>query len=183
MYSKNKSTRRPMTLENFPSARRRVDKFYASKGTRRTRISRSIVSNPLTIYKFKRTASVTLGYSANNGFCTLTGTNYGQALGIAFTLTGPQLTSNVVNPGLVPMPNVSEFTGLFDMYKITGVGMKIIYTNNVANNTAAVGSYVNTALPVMQCCADMDDNVAPANNTELLQRPETIIKQLGSNGP
>jgi len=134
------------------------------------------------IYKFKRTCTTTFGYNNYQGFTSISGTaNYGQSLGMAFTLQGPQLTSNIVNPGLVSMPSPGEFTGLFDQYKITGVAIKIIYTNNVSNATAS--GWVNQALPTCQFCPDYDDNIAVASNTELLQRPETKILQLGSNGP
>lgn len=136
------------------------------------------------VYKFKRTCTSIFGYNNYTGFTSPSGTsNYGQSLGMAFTLQGPQLTSNLINPGLQPMPSPGEFTALFDQYKITGVAVKIIYTNNIANGSAVPGTYIQTALPTSQICVDYDDNVAVASETELLQRPETKILQLGTNGP
>jgi len=78
---------------------------------------------------------------------------------------------------------VTEFSALFDEYRIDAVHIKAFYTNNVVNTSAAVGSYQQIALPTGQFCVDYDDANVSASNTELLQRPETKLRQWNTNGP
>lgn len=94
-------------------------------------------------------------------------------------------TGNLVNPGVLnAVPNYTEFTALFDYYRIKGIHIKVIYTNNVANSSSAVGGAAQAiALPTMQCMYDNDDGNAPTTEGELLQRPGVKLLTLGTNGP
>jgi len=82
------------------------------------------------------------------------------------------------------MPNYTEFTALFDYYRVRGVHIKVVYTNNVANTSAVVGAAAQAiALPTLQCMFDYDDNTPPSTENELLQRPGVKLLTLGTNGP
>lgn len=143
-----------------------------------------IIRNPDAVYRFARTASLQLGYNGYSGFTTISGgVVYGNAMGFTWTLAGPQLVSNLASPGLVTMPNVSEFAALFDQYRIDNVHVKVFYTNNISNTTGAVSTFQQIALPTAQFCTDYDDGAAPTSSTELLQRPETKLLQWNTNGP
>lgn len=143
-----------------------------------------IIRNPNAVYRFARTATWQCGYNAFYGFSNISGgTNYGQGLGFIWTLSGIQINGSTTSYGLVPLPNVAEFSSLFDQYRIDNVHIKIFYTNNVANTTGAVATFQQIALPTCQFCTDYDDGQAPTTQGELLQRPETKLIQWNTNGP
>lgn len=64
------------------------------------------------------------------------------------------------------LPNVSEFSSLFDEYLITGIQIKFI-PDITGNDATPIGSVVQ--LPNFFTVIDHDDNTAPANLNELLQ--------------
>lgn len=64
------------------------------------------------------------------------------------------------------LPNYTEFSYLFDQYKIVGVRMTFIYSNNVSNlssNTAVGSALANSGLPVLYWVYDSDDATPLAN--------------------
>lgn len=64
------------------------------------------------------------------------------------------------------LPNVTEFSNLFDEYLITGIKIKFI-PDITGNDATPIGSVV--ALPNFYTVIDHDDNTAPSNLDELLQ--------------
>jgi len=149
------------------------------------RRSFNLYGNVNQIFRCQRTTTWQCGYSAVSGFTNLAGSViYGSGLGLAFKLSEVNGTGNLVNPGVLnAVPNYTEFTALFDYYRIKGVHIKMIYTNNVANTTAAVGTASAIALPTVQGMYDLDDGNAPTTEGELLQRPGVRLETLGTNGP
>lgn len=149
---------------------------------KRSSLYRSLIS-PNKLYQFKRTCSWQPGYNSYYGFTSPSGgIVYGGALGFNWCLEGPKITGSASSTS-VTMPSVGEFQALFDEYRIDAVHVKIFYTNNVSNTSAAIGTFQQIALPTGQFCTDFDDSVPPGSNTELLQRPETKTLQWNSNGP
>lgn len=149
----------------------------------RSTISR-ILKNPNYVYRFSRTATWQCGYNGYSGFTTVSGgVVYGQGIGFNWTLGGPIISGSASSPGLQVMPNVTEFTALFDQYRIDNVKIKVFYTNNISNATGAVSTFQQIALPTGQFCTDYDDSVPPSSQGELLQRPETKLLQFNTNGP
>jgi len=146
--------------------------------------SRNLFGNANQVFRCQRTATWQCGYSAVSGFTNITGSIvYGSGLGLAFKLSEVNFTGNLVNPPLINVPNYTEFTALFDYYRIRGVHIKMIYTNNVANTSSAVGTAQSIALPTVQCMYDYDDANAPTTEGELLQRPGVKLLTMGTNGP
>lgn len=142
--------------------------------------------NPSQIFRCQRTTTWQCGYSPTNGFTNLTGSVvYGTGLGLYFQLSGVLGSGNLVNPGLLNnVPNYTEFQALFDYYRIAGVHIKVIYTNNVANTSSVPGAAAQAiALPTLQCIQDLDDANAPTTEGELLQRPGVKLLTMGTNGP
>lgn len=139
--------------------------------------------NANTIYRFKRATAFTLGYNGYSGFTSPNGgTIYGNGLGMAFTLAGLLFAGNVTGSGVSNMPNITEFQALFDEYRIENVEIRIIYTNNVSNTSAALGTFQQVALPTMQSVFDEDDANPPTSGGDLLQMPASFYL-FGSNGP
>lgn len=69
----------------------------------------------------------------------------------------------------------SEFTSLFDRYKILGVKLKCMYQTNV-------GAYGSTGpLPILYSAYDADDNTVPANQIEVQAKGYCKTKILNGN--
>lgn len=94
------------------------------------------------VYKFKRT--VDLG--------NITASAAGDVLGaLKFTLAD--------------LPNYTEFTALYDQYKIYFVVLRFVPDQNMASANNAAG----TTTPILYHVIDYDDATAPANKTDLFQ--------------
>lgn len=137
------------------------------------RVPRTL-SSPGVIYAFKRTCVANLTMNPSNGF-TIAG-NVGYGIGLLFTLNG--LILNVgAGSATANLPNASEFSALFDQWRIKQVFVKYVYSNNVSTTASPT-----TFLPTLLVSNDNDDATVPASSAELLQRPEHKIMQLGTNG-
>lgn len=168
----------PVKVADGPSGKRR----YTSV-VRRRRESLYLQPTSNTVYRFKRTAALVLGYNNYNGFTSPNGsTVYGNGLGLYFTLAGFNFNGNVGAGGLTNMPNISEFQALFDEFRLDEVEIKLVYTNNISNTSAALGTFQNIALPTLQTYVDIDDANPPSTGGDLLQCP-VKIQQIGTNGP
>lgn len=64
------------------------------------------------------------------------------------------------------LPNFSEFSNLFDRYKITGVKLRILFLAN----SIEIGSPTQYAIPVIHHCTDIDDANPPSTENEILQK-------------
>lgn len=74
------------------------------------------------------------------------------------------------------IPGLSDFTSLFDYYRITGV--KLRFTTLLDANSQAAG---NSYFPKMYSCIDLDDNSAPLSSDDLRQRTNCRIRWLAPN--
>ena len=72
----------------------------------------------------------------------------------------------------LPMPNVSEFTGLYDQYRIDYVECKFSFSNNNSSNSSP-----GSTLPIMYLVKDYDDSGA-AGVTDLQQYSTQTMWQL-----
>jgi len=164
-------------------------KSSRSYGTRSAaivrRIPRNLFGNINQIFRCQRTSTWQCGYNASLGFTQFTGAPYGSGIGFSFLLASVDVNSSTAGTFTAcNTPNYTEFQAMFDYYRIRGVTIKMIYTNNVANGTSAPGGAASgIALPTVQCIPDQDDNTAPNADTELLQRPGVKLLTLGTNGP
>lgn len=108
---------------------------------------------------------------------------YGNGLSFIYTLGGPIITGSVAFATTATMPNVTEFTSLFDQYKIKRVKVRMIWSNNVSNGTASAGTLTGNANPIVQVATDLDDGVPPNVNTQLMEREDTKFIAFDTNGP
>lgn len=125
------------------------------------RMKRSYGSLNRQVHSFKRTFRVTdvIGsYSATTGITTPI------SAAIAFSLN--------------QLPGVSEFTNLYDQYKINGISVKIqpLLTEGIAS--AVSGTTAAWGFPKLSTVLDFDDSTNPA--TELVMLQYGSLKQTGA---
>lgn len=77
---------------------------------------------------------------------------------------GAAVAPNADNFQLLSLPNVTEFSNLFDQYQISGVLTTVRYTCNTATASSKLG------LPTLYWCYDNDDGTAITSMAELTQR-------------
>lgn len=75
---------------------------------------------------------------------------------------GTGFSFNAYNFTLSVLPNITDFTSLYDQYKINGVKFSLIPRHTEVGITAAVGSQVMSVL-------DFDDDSVPTSINDLLQ--------------
>lgn len=145
---------------------------------RKVRLSKGMVST--RTHHFVRTCftgatlSQVIGLDELNGF-TYNGANTGGFnFQMAFTLRGVDFYFGGVNTFRAAMPNYTEFTNLYDQYRIDWVEVKFMFSNN----NSSVNSPA-TVLPTIYLAKDYDDTAA-AGVPELSQYQNMQVWQLGS---
>ena len=100
------------------------------------------------------------------------------------------LVTNQTNPQqyamqwkLVDLPNNSEFTNLFDVYKINYVDITFIYDHNSGDIATSTGIQTgqNLGLPNIYLARDYDDADPLPSLDAFLEYEGTIIKRLGNS--
>lgn len=71
-----------------------------------------------------------------------------------------------LNFALSDLPNSTDFTNLFDFYRICGVKLNFIFQAN-SNDTGATGAL---SLPVLHYIMDLDDSIGFANENQALEK-------------
>ena len=94
-------------------------------------------------------------------------------------LTGETLNSVANSVALNQLPNYTDFTNLFDQYKIIGITMDLIYEGgNVQENDPPSGSI---QLPTLYVCPDLDDEGA-LTFSQMLEHGKTTVHSYGTGG-
>lgn len=72
---------------------------------------------------------------------------------------------------LSDVPNSTEFTTLFDAYRIKGVKLEFIpiYNSHEINEGPASSPFDRLGMPLMTFARDLDDSTAPVNENTILQ--------------
>lgn len=155
-----------------PRGRPRVRKPY-SMG-KLLKYSLSKVSNKPHL--FKRLGQKTIVYVNGAGTIAYSGSDTGFAIS---SMTADQLTgcyqfgwSHTFS--LNNVLGTTDFTNLFDRYKITGVKYKIMFQCNTA---AVQGSQV---LPILHYVKDEDDNNIPSSLNDINQKQLCKVKVMGA---
>jgi hypothetical protein len=155
-------------------------KFGSSTGARirRQRSSRSLVRSVPRVHPHVRSAyfgqSYIVGIDTRTGF-TINGTSTGIFnMQFAFTLGGVVVSIGGVTNTTLPLPNYTEFTNLYDQYRIDWVEGKFSFSNNNSSNTSP-----GTTLPIMYLAKDYNDSKV-AGVTDLQQYSTQTMWQLGN---
>lgn len=67
---------------------------------------------------------------------------------------------------LSSLPNVAEFSNLFDRYKIMGVKLRVMFLQNSQD----VGTSTTLSIPIIHYVYDCDDASSPTSESEMLQK-------------
>lgn len=185
-YVSRTSSRRSYSSSQGSSQDSQATTMSLSQGTSESQISRvsSILKNPRLTYSFERTMFNRLGCSTTQGFTLASGASaLGQGMALSFQLAQMKFWGSTGVNSQIALPNYTEFTNLFDEWKIDYVKVKIQFTNNFASTTAANPSYQAASLPLMLYAVDQDDDVAPTNLDIMTQYQNLRTRVFDSNGP
>lgn len=172
--------KRTLTIEDEPKSAKR------SKGSMKIR-RKGKKSNYYAIrfHKFIRSCSfkapgAQLGYDQRTGF-TWNGTALNSHnLQFNFTLGGVQAYCGGTLFATLTMPNLTEFTTLYDQYRIDWIECDFMFSNNMSNITSPA-----LVLPVCYLCKDYDDS-NDAGVTDIQQYATQRVwqwgQQQGKNG-
>lgn len=142
---------------------------------RRARLSRGMLSTHY--HQFVRACtfgqSYVIGIDTRTGFSVNGSTTGFFNMQFAFKLEGVNVFINGVSSTTLPLPNYTEFTALYDQYRLDWIECQFVFTNN----TSSVNS-PGTVLPVMYLAKDYDDTNS-ANYTDLQQYSTQTMWQLG----
>ena len=127
---------------------------------------------------FERTVLLSVPLWTNTGVGASLNASAGSGNNMAFEFSLAFILMNVgtgsVSASLnQAMANVTEFTNLFDQYKIVSTKLKLMFTNNNSSINSP-----STALPEFIAMADHDDSI-PLADSAYLQYQKLQIKQLG----
>lgn len=154
-------------------ARRKSVRTYVPRNVPTARIPGSLVSTR-SVYPFKRTCSLRATMNPSTGFTIGAASGFGLSFSfqLAACIVGIAGTS-----GTATVPNYGEFTSLFDQWRIHHVDVKLVYSNNTS--TTASGT---TFLPLVYIAPDLDNASPPGAVTDVQQRSDHKLWQLGTNG-
>lgn len=164
----------------MPGLKRTTTIEEVARPTKKTKVAKrklKLTGTSLKFHKFIR--SLTFGQSYVIGLDTRTGFLVnGVSSGLFnmqfnFTLAGVNVLLNGVASTTLPMPNYTEFTALYDQYRIDYVDCMFIFSNNQSSVNSP-----GSVLPVMYLAKDYDDSNA-ANYPDLQQYSTQRVWQLG----
>lgn len=129
--------------------------------------------NQNTIYSFKRSCFVAAAFNvgATGSTCGVSVAVDGLAQVRAYTLNG----AGANNTWTAAIPGASDFTGLFDQYKVKKFVIKIIPRINSMDQNASTTTF--PSYPMIFSSTDLDDVTAETQQT-LTQRNDCQIKLL-----
>lgn len=136
---------------------RKYTKKYPRKYSRRFRLTKPIKSN---VHLIKRTVLQTEELT----------TVAGETLHVLFNAGSSISPFRVQN-----LPNPTDFSNLYDEYKVKGIGLKFIFSANTAE------TYVNTPthqLPSLASIYDKNDLTLPASENEMLEYQSFKVARL-----
>lgn len=144
--------------------------------------------NPNTIHRFRRTVGLAFDLnqgSATYGFKTATagqltpsaGSGYGFGMAFQFTLANVYTWHDASGTSATwPLPNISEFSALFDSYRLRKVQLRMMWNQNVSQSSAGF------VVPFYNICNDDDDANPPLGPLELVQRAGCRVIAPGAGG-
>lgn len=170
-----------MSVVDLTRGRSRSRTSMSSRSRRRARSSSSSLSSmassrssssrvpryvPLKgIHKFSRNISINFTLNQLTGFIDAGGVTVGQSLAFTYTLNGVVVKGTGIYNQRTDMPSVSDFTNLFDNYRIDGVAITMI-SGVTGVGVQATNSHM---MPWFWIFNDQDDGLAPTND-QCMQR-------------
>lgn len=118
---------------------------------RRRNVRRSRVRAQALVHRFKRTCKM------DNITASVTAGGVGSGISAAYQFT------------LDSLPNYTEFTALYDMYKINAIKLTFVPTASEYINSTTSGAPTPNGFQRFNSVLDFDDTAVPVNENELLQ--------------
>jgi hypothetical protein len=152
---------------------------YVAKKAKQSRQKKYGLSTGLKQHKFIRACtfgqSYVIGIDTRTGF-SLNGTSTGLFnMQFNFCLSGVNASIGGASPTLLPLPAATEFSALYDQYRIDYVDCQFMFSNNQSSVNSP-----GTVLPIMYLAKDYDDSNV-ANYTDLQQYSTQKTWQLGQH--
>lgn len=120
------------------------------------------------IHRFKRSAMVTSSFIPSTG---LNGVGYGASIAVSLNAVFGFLGSGSFTQSF---PNLTDFTNLFDLWRVDRVVIKVFFQNN-SSTTASV----TTSMPLVMYTLDSNDITTPTQNN-MLEDQHTKYYQFGN---
>lgn len=102
------------------------------------------------------------------------------------TITGDNVQNNVFrgyNFTLGLVPNVSDFTNLYDQYKIQGIRLEFRLRRNISNDSTGAVAADTGVRPLMYTVVDYDTSTTPASVAALREYANCKVWQFDSEKP
>jgi len=125
-------------------------------------------------YSFTRRTITSPQLNPSVGFQSSGNTGYGLGLNFALASCQMQLGASTLD---VLIPSYTEFSNLFDEWRIDHVSVKLVFSNSVSTTASAT-----TMLPLIFVAHDYNDSSPPGSLIEMLSYQDCKIIQLGCNG-
>lgn len=127
---------------------RRVPRRVRMRRVMRGRIGRRM---PPRVHRFKRMCKL------DNISASITNLGVGSGISLAYQFT------------LDSLPNYTEFTNLYDLYKINGIKLTFVPSASEYINSTTSGTANQNGFQRFASVLDFDDTSTPVNENELLQ--------------
>lgn len=134
----------------MPLMRRRRN-MRKMKKNRRGALRRSRVRAQAVVHRFKRTCKM------DNITASITGGGVASGISAAYQFT------------LDSLPNYTEFTALYDMYKINAIKLTFVPTASEYINSTTSGAPTPNGFQRFNSVLDFDDTAVPVSENDLLQ--------------
>lgn len=128
--------------------RRRIPRRVRMRRVMRGRIGRRM---PPRVHRFKRMCKL------DNISASITGAGVGTGISLAYQFT------------LDSLPNYTEFTNLYDLYKITGIKLSFVPSASEYINSVTSGTNAQNGFQRFNSVLDFDDTAVPTSENQLLQ--------------
>uniref|UniRef100_UPI0040487642 hypothetical protein n=1 Tax=Yoonia sp. TaxID=2212373 RepID=UPI0040487642 len=140
---------------------------YGGRSTIRASIRGAIIPRGVREHKFVRTVStnngsvygtaqqILIGIDQNRGFVVNGAVQGSYNMALTFSLTGMNLWFAGTYFGTISVPGASDFTSLYEQYKIEFIEISFYFSNNISNLNSTA-----TSLPIMGIVRDFDDVLA-----------------------
>lgn len=167
-----------MSIVVRQNKKRRINPEIIISKVKRRNLSKGLVGKVPRVHDFIRSCyfgqNYVVGIDTRTGFA-INGTSTGIFnMQFAFTLSGVKVYIGGVANTTLTMPNLSEFTNLYDQYRIDWVECKFSFSNNNSSNSSP-----GSTLPIMYLAKDYDDS-GVAGVTDLQQYSTQQQWQLGN---
>lgn len=130
------------------------------------------------VYPFERTVITNQQLNASSGWFTR-----GPGISFSFSLSELYVVYGNGTSGTTQVPGETDFTNLFDQYRIDRVDMEIYYSaSNNQTQVATTNAQTTLPLPILNVVNDFD-NRAVGSTVNLLEYPQCRSHQLGDVKP